>query len=216
MLDTFQCKNSAIWIHQSWICSDWPPQRLHRHVHVDDHHTVLRRRLSDAYVLLRLHRNMRESDELRIYAKRWQLKSNKKSNKTQICSIQQVTKSQILKTRVELRATQKPATSHKDLTIDTEIIDLSIDLNRSRRETGESINLDSNLGLNPDKTGSHLWNQLKLNIITRLTVRASFMVIGAFAAAMTPGSTVPHRRIREKEGQAERKGFENPPVFESN
>lgn len=35
------------------------------------------------------------------------------------------------------------------------------------------------------------------------------MVIGAFAAAMTPGSTVPHRRIREKEGQAERKGFEN-------
>lgn len=85
-----------------------------------------------------------------------------KSNKTQICSIQQVTKSQkkkksqILKTRVELRATQKLATSRKDLTIDTEIVDLSIDLNRSRRETGESINLDSNLGLNPEKTGSHL------------------------------------------------------------
>lgn len=147
---------------------------------------------------------MRESDELRIYTKRWQLKSNQNQTKhrsAQYNKLQNHKKSQILKTRVELRATQKPATSRKDLTIDTEIIDLSIDLNRSRREPGESINLDSKLGLNPEKTGSHLQNQLKINIVTKLTVKASFMVIGAFAAAMTPGSTVPHRRIREKEGQ---------------
>lgn len=65
---TFQSKDSRIGIHKSRISSDRPPQRLHRHVHIYNNHAVLRSRFSNAYILIRLHRHVRESDELWIYA----------------------------------------------------------------------------------------------------------------------------------------------------
>ena len=74
---TFQSEDPRIRIHKSRICSNRPPQRLHRHVHIDDHHTVLRSRFPNAYVLIGLHRHVRERDELRIYANAWQLRSQK-------------------------------------------------------------------------------------------------------------------------------------------
>ncbi|RRT37969.1 hypothetical protein B296_00050242 [Ensete ventricosum] len=46
--------------------SDRPPQRLHRHVHVNDNDAILWRGLPDAYIFVRFHRDMRERDELRI------------------------------------------------------------------------------------------------------------------------------------------------------
>lgn len=62
---TFKSKNSGIGVHESGIGCDWTPEWLHGHVHVDDHHAVLRRRFPHAYVLVRFHRHVRERYELR-------------------------------------------------------------------------------------------------------------------------------------------------------
>ena len=64
--ETFKCKNPAVGIHQSRVCCDRPPQRLHRHVHINDNHAILGRGLPNAYVLVRFHRDMRKRNELRI------------------------------------------------------------------------------------------------------------------------------------------------------
>lgn len=39
---TFKGQNPAVGVHQSGVCSDGPPQRLHRHTHIDNHNTVRR------------------------------------------------------------------------------------------------------------------------------------------------------------------------------
>ena len=74
---TFQSEDPRIRIHKSRICSNRPPQRLHRHVHINDNHAVLRSRFSNAYILIRLHRHVREIDELRIDADARQLQITK-------------------------------------------------------------------------------------------------------------------------------------------
>lgn len=66
LADTLESKNPAVGIHQSRVSSDWPPQRLHGHVHIDNNHAILRRGLPDANILIRFHRNVRKRDELRI------------------------------------------------------------------------------------------------------------------------------------------------------
>lgn len=70
---TFQSKDPRIGIHESRISSNGPSQRLHRHVHINNNHTILRRSLPNAYILIRLHRHMRKSNELRIDAHTRQL-----------------------------------------------------------------------------------------------------------------------------------------------
>jgi hypothetical protein len=62
---TFESEHSAGWVHESRIGSDGSAQWLHGRSHVDDHHVVLRRRLTHADVFIRIHRHMRECDELR-------------------------------------------------------------------------------------------------------------------------------------------------------
>ncbi|PIN22457.1 hypothetical protein CDL12_04823 [Handroanthus impetiginosus] len=58
-------------MHKRRICRDRPPQWLHWHVHINNHHTILRRCFANADVLIRFHGHIRKSNELRIdpYAK---------------------------------------------------------------------------------------------------------------------------------------------------
>lgn len=79
-IETFKSKNPAIRIHQRGIRRDRPPQRLHRHAHINNHHTVLGRGLPDTDILLRFHRDMREGDELRVYADARKLKPNREES----------------------------------------------------------------------------------------------------------------------------------------
>jgi len=81
---TFESENSRIRIHQGGIGRDGPSQRLRRHAHIYNNHTVLRRRFSDADVLLWFHRHVGEIYELWIDPEAWQLQFNNKSNKTRI------------------------------------------------------------------------------------------------------------------------------------
>ena len=70
---TFQSKDPVVRVHQGRISSDRAAKRLHRHAHVHNDHTVLRSCLTDANILLWLHRNVCECDELLIYSQAWQL-----------------------------------------------------------------------------------------------------------------------------------------------
>lgn len=65
---TFKSKDSRIRVHKGRVCSDGPPQRLIGHAHIDNDHAVLRRRLPNTYVLVRLHGDVGERHELRIDA----------------------------------------------------------------------------------------------------------------------------------------------------
>lgn len=70
---TFQSQDSAVRIHQGRVRSDRATQRLVRHRHINNHHTVLRRRLPYANVFIRLHRHMCERNELLVNPKTRQL-----------------------------------------------------------------------------------------------------------------------------------------------
>jgi len=61
----FEREDSGVWVHERRVGGDGPSERLHGHGHVDDDDAVLRGGLADADVLLRLHGDMGEGDELR-------------------------------------------------------------------------------------------------------------------------------------------------------
>lgn len=61
----FEREDSGIGVHERRVGGDRAPERLHGHGHVDDDDAVLRGGLADADVLLRLHGDMGEGDELR-------------------------------------------------------------------------------------------------------------------------------------------------------
>lgn len=65
---SFKSEDSRIRVHESGVRSDGPPERLVGHAHVDNDHAVLGRRLPNANVLVRLHGDVGERDELRIDA----------------------------------------------------------------------------------------------------------------------------------------------------
>jgi hypothetical protein len=65
-MHTLESEDSGIGVHEGRVGSDRPAEGLIGHGHVDDDHAVLRRRFSHADVLVRLHRHVRESDELRV------------------------------------------------------------------------------------------------------------------------------------------------------
>jgi len=66
MIGTFESKDPAVGIHQSRVSSNWPPQWLHRHAHIDYNNTVLRRCLSHTNILIRFHRHMSKSYKLLV------------------------------------------------------------------------------------------------------------------------------------------------------
>lgn len=71
---TFECEDPGVGVHERGVGGDWASERLHGHGHVDDDDAVLRRGLADADVLLRLHGDMGEGDELRRDAEARQLR----------------------------------------------------------------------------------------------------------------------------------------------
>lgn len=73
---TFQGQHSARRIHQGGVGGDRATERLVRHRHVNDHHTVLRRRLPHANVFIGLHRHMCKCDELLVNPEARQLHCN--------------------------------------------------------------------------------------------------------------------------------------------
>ena len=73
---TFEREDSGIGVHERRVGGDRAPERLHGHGHVDDDDAVLRGGLADADVLLRLHGDMGEGDELRGDAQAGELRGH--------------------------------------------------------------------------------------------------------------------------------------------
>lgn len=65
---SLKSKDSGIRVHKGRVCSDGPPQRLIGHAHINNNHTILGRRFPNTYILVRLHGDMGERDELWIDA----------------------------------------------------------------------------------------------------------------------------------------------------
>lgn len=65
-MHTLESEDSGIGVHECRVSGDRTAEGLIRHGHVDDDDAVLRRRFSDADVLVGLHRHVRERDELRV------------------------------------------------------------------------------------------------------------------------------------------------------
>ena len=61
----FEGEDSGVGVHERGVGGDGPAEGLHGHGQVDDDDAVLRRGLADADVLVRLHGDMGEGDELR-------------------------------------------------------------------------------------------------------------------------------------------------------
>lgn len=61
----FEGEDPGVGVHEGGVGGDGPSERLHGHGHVDDDDAVLRGGLADADVLLRLHGDVGEGDELR-------------------------------------------------------------------------------------------------------------------------------------------------------
>ena len=62
---TFEGEDPGIGVHEGGVGGDGAAERLHGHGHVNDDDAVLRGGLADADVLLRLHGDVGEGDELR-------------------------------------------------------------------------------------------------------------------------------------------------------
>jgi hypothetical protein len=63
-MHTLESEDSGIGVHEGRVSGDRPAEGLIGHGHIDDDDAVLRRRFSHADVLVRLHRHVRERDEL--------------------------------------------------------------------------------------------------------------------------------------------------------
>lgn len=74
---TLEGQDLLVRVHEGRVGSDGPPQRLHRHGHVDNDDTVGGGRLAHADELLRLHCDMRERHELLVDAQVRELQDGK-------------------------------------------------------------------------------------------------------------------------------------------
>lgn len=101
---TFQSKNSGIGVHKCGVCSNWPPQRLIWHIHINNYHTILRRRLADTYIFIGFHGNICKRDELLIDSYARQLQFHNTTHKIKILPNKKLSDFQLLEIRKKLES----------------------------------------------------------------------------------------------------------------